>query len=145
MNTLMQALRPVKTYAFTVLAMSFIALAAHAQNPVAPTEPAVTAQRVTEEEVRQITDEVLRVAATCTDRETVRRCADYHAKEVQLQCWPSNGAFRSWMGFIGKDQRRKDERDPAQIVQNQVAELHRQRMGGNAVRLSDFPECRDPR
>jgi beta-lactamase regulating signal transducer with metallopeptidase domain len=144
----------------TLLFVSFIALAARAQDPAvaseqplaesgeaapAPKEPAAAAQRVTEEEVRQITDEVLRVAATCTDRETLRRCADYHAKEVELQCWPSNRGLRSWLWFVGKDQRRKDEGDPTRIIQNQIAELNRQKMGGNEVRLSDFPECRDPR
>lgn len=140
----------------TVLFMSFIALAANAQQPAVASMPpveklsaaissAAASGGVTKEEIRQITGEALRVAATCAGRETLRRCADYQAQEVKLECWPSNGDFRSGMDLLGKDERREDEAGPTRILQTQIAELHRQKLGGAALRLSDFPECRDHR
>lgn len=152
------AIRIVKTFALTALFLGLLAPAANAQTAAEPsTEPAATAAAaptaspdaaavtVTQEEIRKITEEVARAAAACTEKETVRRCADYHAKEVKLQCWPNDAATRRWLATVGRDQRLEDEGNPTRIVQNQVAELRRQKAGGGAVRLSDFPECRDPR
>lgn len=139
-----------------VLFMSFIVLAAGAQKSAMAAMPpveklnaavstATAAGGVSEEEVRRITAEALRVVATCADRETLRRCADYQAQEVKLECWPSNGDFRSGMDLLGEDGRRQDETDPTRILQTQITELLRQKLGGAALRLSDFPECRDSR
>lgn len=136
--------RNVKAFALTALCMSFLTVAANAQNTAPSPEPAA-AGAVTQDEIRKITDEVTRAAATCTEKETLRRCADYHAKEIKLQCWPDDAVTRRWLATVGQDQRLKDEGDPTRIIQNQIAELYRQKAGGGPVRLSDFPECRDPR
>jgi beta-lactamase regulating signal transducer with metallopeptidase domain len=113
--------------------------------------PAAAPARFTPEQIGQMIREVTppviqeaeRAAATCGDRDTLRRCADVSGK-VQLECYPNNRLFRFWLGLVGREDPLEEEGQPAVITQNQIAELVREKMGVDPGR-PDFPECRRER
>lgn len=137
----------------TFLLTSSAALTAQTQTqtqtetPPAAAEPARFTPEQIEQMVREVTPQVIqeaeRAAATCTDRDTLRRCADASGK-VQLECYPNNRLFRFWLGLVGREDPLEEEGQPAVITQNQIAELVREKMGLDPGR-PDFPECRRER